>query len=46
MEEISEFSYEEYECYLNSCDFYTLDDCTERTLSYDLFSSMTWSEIP
>ena len=37
-EDFSEFSYEEYECYLNtsSCDFYTVEDCTERKLSYDL----------
>jgi hypothetical protein len=35
-EEYSEFSYEEYEWYLISCDFFTGEDCTERTLSYDL----------
>ena len=45
-EEFSEFSYEEYACYLNSCVFYAADHCTERTLSYDLFSSMTWCETP
>ena len=45
-EEYSEFSYEEYECYLISCDFFTGEDCTERTLSYDLFSSMICCETP
>jgi hypothetical protein len=35
-EAYSEFSYEEYECYLISCNFFTAEDCTERILSYDL----------
>ena len=33
-ENFSGFDHDEYENYLNSCDLYTVDDCTDRRLSY------------